>query len=609
MIALPDWCMAEPTQEKRGRPKTYHDDKPATPLERKRRERGKKTLRRLENIAVLDMETDPFDASKPNDPIRPFVACLMGDQFETQVIWDDDFEQLVARLLSAIEQLPPDTTIYAHNGGKFDYLFFVHKLQGRISFKGRGIMSARIGECELRDSFHIIPEKLASYKKDDFDYEKMRKSKRHKHKAEIIEYLINDCRYLLDLVKGFTQKFGMKISIGQAAMAELKNHYSVGSIGANTDASLREWFYGGRVECLAGKGQFRGNYNLYDVNSMYPYAMANYQHPISANYALRRKGDITEKTVFLELQCRNYGALVGKDDEGATTTQIERGTFKTTIWEYEAARELGLIEDVKITGYIDNDVRSDFAEFVNPLYENRLATKAKLKELAKAGLEETREYADTKKDDIFYKLLLNNAYGKFAQNPRRYKENYITKPNERPEEKGWDEIILPAFECRDYWIWQRPIQRLRFNNVGTAASITGAARAVLMRAIANALDPIYCDTDSLICKSLDGVEIHPQKLGAWDLEAEYSEVLIAGKKLYACRDRGQTDKIKVKSKGVSGLTWGDMEKLLADQLLPFLNHAPTLTKTGAQHYMERRIRATAPSIPGQTYRYARRSAA
>lgn len=570
-----------------------------------KRKRTKRSQERLENIAILDMETDPFDSANPDEKIHPFCACLYSDKFEPIVIWEENYEIFVSELLLAINELRGSYTIYAHNGGKFDYLFLVHKLRGRVSFKGRGIMSAKIGQHELRDSFHIIPERLANYKKDDFDYEKMRKSKRASYRDEIVRYLINDCKYLLEIVKGFVGNFGLKISIGQAAMAELKKSYpNVKSIGENTDATLRDYFFGGRVECLAGKGHFSGAYKLYDVNSMYPHAMAAFKHPVSDDYTLRRKGGITPATVFLDISCRNYGALVRRTEDNETTAQAKDGRFLTTIWEFQAALELDLIENVKVHGYLDNAERTDFSNFVVPLYEKRLSTKTLLKSLP----ENSPEWNEAKKDDIFTKLLLNNAYGKFAQNPRRFKENYITEPNHMPEGQGWSDVILPHFQCADYWIWQRPSPRRKYNNVGTAASITGAARAILMRAIAGATDPIYCDTDSLICRSISGVSIHPTELGAWDLESEFSEVLICGKKLYACRDAG-TGKVKVKSKGASNLTWDDLSRMLKDEIIASVNKAPTLTRTGQQFYMTRNIRATAPVINQSAPRIGKRKAA
>ena len=58
-----------------------------------------------------------------------------------------------------------------------------------------------------------------------------------------------------------------------------------------------------------------------------------------------------------------------------------------------------------------------FDKFVLPLYDRRLETKAELGRMKKLGQSDTAEYIEVKKDDIFLKLLLNNGYGKFAQNP------------------------------------------------------------------------------------------------------------------------------------------------------------------------------------------------
>lgn len=586
--------------EMRSGHRTYHSDRAATPGERKASYRARQKEMRLSNIGVIDFETDPFDNTN-TDEIKPFTACIYAGDVGPIIIWETTFPEFVEALCAELEAIPEPYTFYAHNGGKFDYMFLIHKLRGKVSFKGRGIMSAKLGKHELRDSFHIIPEKLANYKKDDFDYTKLTKANREKYRDEIIKYMINDCRYLLEIVQGFVSKFGFKISIGQAAMHQLKQVYKVATIGENTDTTLRQYFYGGRVECLAGRGHFVGDYNLYDVNSMYPAAMANFAHPISNNFTMRTKGGVGDNTVFIDVTATNYGALIGRDlDTGETTAQLKHARFFTTKFEFEAALDLGLIEDIQIHSVIDCEEFSDFSKFVVPLYEARQQTKKLLKSLP----EDSPEWNEAKKDDIFQKLLLNNAYGKFAQNPRRFKESYITEAGAAPP-AGFESSIFPAYTCPDYAIWQRPSPNRRFNNVGTAASITGAARAILMRAINGAIDPIYCDTDSLICKSISGVEIHPTNLGAWDLEAEFSEVLIAGKKLYACRPRTklgrQTSNDRIRSKGVSGATWADLEALLMGEIRPFVNKGVTLDKTGKQYYMRRNVRATAPVYDRPSY--------
>lgn len=574
-----------------GRPaKVFSEDA----AHRMRLRREQKTAERIEHMAVLDFETDPFDHNNPDFKIAPFAACLFGDNFPSKILWENDADLFIDKLVLMLDELKTPHLIYAHNGGKFDFMFLMKKLRGKTSFKGRGIMSAKIGIHELRDSLHLIPEKLKNFRKDDFDYTWMIRGKRDRYKAEIVHYLENDCRYLHDLVKSFLTQFGVKISIGQAAMTELKKHYTVKTIGENTDARLREFFFGGRVECLAGAGHFIGKYRMYDVNSMYPFVMANFLHPISDCYSWRRNGGVTDSTCFIDLSCENDGALVKRGSNNETSATVKRGRFLTTIWEYKTAIELGLIADIKIHNYVDNLEFSNFSKFILPIYAKRQVAKEQLD-----AMNETHpDYFEVKKESTFLKLVMNNAYGKFAQNPRRFKESFITDAGD-PAPKGFENSLVPVFRGNEYDIWERPTPHFRFNNVGTAASITGAARSVLLRAKHAAVEPIYCDTDSLICKELVGVSIDASALGSWKFEKEFDEVIIAGKKLYATKsygENGKKDVINIKSKGAQsgGLKWKDMLDLLDGKTISVASTAPTLTKTGKQYYMTRSIKATAP---------------
>lgn len=596
-----------------------------TGAERKRNARKRRAQGKLENIAVLDFETDPFDNDHPDKIIAPFLAVLYSDNFEPIVIWDDDSEKLIDAVLAAIVGLPDQYTIYAHNGGKFDFMFFVHKLRGEVLFKGRGIMSCQVGAHELRDSFHIIPEALSNWQKDKFDYRLLAIAVRHKHREPIIRYCTNDCRYLLEIVKRFVDQFGFKITIGQAAMSVLKTFYKPQPLSPFSDEYLRDrYYFGGRVECLQGRGQWNGEYKLYDVNSMYPYVMASYRHPLGNDFT-RRPGIPSNQTAFIHLRCKNRGALINRMDSGETTANTREGEFYTTIMEYGVACRYNLISDVEIIDCIDWTETTDFSKFVLPLYETRQKLKLQMEPLKKAGLENSSDYKELQKDDMIMKYVLNNAYGKFAQNPRNYKEHYLTGPNDAPPDWWFDSLStlteddqararLPSFYNDQYAIWERPNPTRHFNNVATAASITGAARATLLEAIQNAVDPLYCDTDSIICRSLSGVEIDPAKLGAWKLEREFSDVMVCGKKLYATKvkglEYGQRQALKVKSKGTSFLrlgeldtpatiyakqetAWSEMGRILAGETIAKRQFGATLTRYGEQFYMTRNIRATA----------------
>lgn len=593
--------------------------------ERGKRRTRKKSEARSKHIAILDMETDPFD-NKSDKKILPFVAVLYSDDFAPVVIWDENFDNLTSRIFAAIDDLPHPYTIYAHNGGRFDYMFLIHKLRGDVKFKGRAIMSAKIpgrhAVHEIRDSFHIIPERLAAYEKNEFDYLKNKRAVRKNHKQEIIDYCISDCKYLLELVKKFIDGFGLKLSFGQAAMSELIKHYpDVAHLQDGWDKYLRTFFFGGRVECLQGRGEFIGDYKTYDVNSMYPFVMATMQHPIGGHDDYTINTQITDATVFLDIDCKNRGALISRNPEtGETTANKSSGNFQTTIYEYKTALRLGLISEIIINFTVDCSKRTNFADHVLPIYARRTITKKTIRALKKAGRTDSEEYRAIVCEDLFLKFLLNSGYGKFAQNPREFKEYFLTDDGERPSADWFKSIAglpdgerlvyeLPAEECSGYWIWSKPAPGWRFNNVGTAASITGAARAVLLEAIHGATDPIYCDTDAIICRALgQGVVLDGNELGAWDLEDEFSTVRICGKKLYGGQyavaksgKDGKPEPHKIRSKGVSGVTWQELGDLLdhpelAKSGIEKTAFGVTITKSGIQSYLRRVIRATAPQI-------------
>src|SRR5207244_4276943 len=120
-------------------------------------------------------------------------------------------------------------------------------------------------------------------------------------------------------------------------------------------------------------------------------------------------GGINEKTCFIELTCTNFGALVMRDEENKTSANVRRGRFFTTIHEYNAAIDLGLIDNVRFHSFIDNEQLSNFENFILPLYEKRLKTKELLAEFKRQCIAQGAEYDEAKREDIFVKLLLNNA--------------------------------------------------------------------------------------------------------------------------------------------------------------------------------------------------------
>src|SRR5262249_6368885 len=107
-------------------------------------------------------------------------------------------------------------------------------------------------------------------------------------------------------------------------------------------------------------------------------------------------------------------------------------------------------------------VRDTFDQFVTHFYVAR-----------KAAIE-----SGDKILSLFYKFILNSTYGKFAQNPENFCEYCVTPWAPMP--KPW---VMHSIVVGKYIIWAKPVEHMRYYNIATAASITGAARSVLMRAI------------------------------------------------------------------------------------------------------------------------------
>jgi hypothetical protein len=507
-------------------------------------------------IYTMDIETDPFKHGRMPEPFC--VGFYDGHTFVN--FWGDD---CIAQAWEYVRRQPVGI-IFMHNGGRFD-VFYLIRAGWLQPFEGHSLEEANMmiingrivraemhcvdGKHEIRDSYAILPFPLRDYNKDEIDYNKMERENREENRAEIVSYLCGDCRYLWELVSGFVESFGKKLTVGSASMAELQKVHSFTLLDAAQDRSVREnYYHGGRVECYK-RGVVKGNFRVYDVNSMYPFVMRTFKHPIGAPVFYGKK--ITPQTCFVSVEGKNYGAFPSREKNGLRFDR-ESGIFHVTIHEWETAIRYGLFVPQRILQTIDFDNQGTFSEFVNKFYSLRVRAKAENDSI----------------HSLYYKYILNSSYGKFGQNPENYFDYQITLSSVCLAET-WEPAYFPN---EDYIIWRRKSNEYRFYNVATAASITGAARAVLMEAIANATGILYCDTDSLICETLSGVAFDESELGAWKKEANITKACIAGKKLYALFDI--TGCVKQANKGVK-LTAEEIERLCEGEEIESKRDAPS----------------------------------
>jgi len=520
-------------------------------------------------IAVIDFETDPFAYGRVP---RPFSVEFYSDGI-TEQFWGDDCAD---RLADFLEKLPDKYLIYAHNGGKFDFHFLHKYIDNPVLIIKSRIVECRLFQHTLRDSYAIIPVPLRDYEKQEFDYALMEREVRERHKDAILSYLHSDCVYLFELVSNFVDRFGTRITIGGTAIRELRKIHPWNKCGSGHDRTFRPFYFGGRVECFQS-GVISGGVRLYDVNSMYPYVMKTRPHPINGRFEISSAlPDNFDRPYFAHIVARNRGALPSKNENGSLTFNKPEGEFFACSHEIEAALEFGLIDVLEVRRVMVATEFTTFETFIDEQYARRREAKA----------------AGDRIGDLFAKLLMNSSYGRFGINPENFEDWKICRSVDE-EMEAREEGYSPASEFPDFKLFTKPadIEEGQYADVSTASSITSAARAHLLRGLKKSDNPIYCDTDSIICRGFSG-DTDSARLGAWDLEKTAETVAIAGKKLYTLYDAPDGKTVKLSSKG-GNLTKSELIKIAEGGEVRYDNPAPTFSLRKAPSFVSRNFRKTA----------------
>lgn len=531
-------------------------------------------------VAVIDFETDPFRFGRV--PV-PFACGVLWRGIYAE-FWGPECSDAAVAWLHTIDM---PLVVYAHNGGRFDFFFLWRALGNPIMLIDSRIVSAKLGIHELRDSWAIMPFALGAYKKTAIDYAWFEPEQREQHRDAICSYLHDDCTDLMALCSAFIARFGLQLTAAGTAMRELVKLHPQAPMQQTHDLMFRPFYYGGRVECFES-GILEGAFRLYDVNSMYPHVMREFDHPLGAQYVEVRNAYLDpsgwikgypECLYFAEVEGHNRGALPMRIDgaHGGLSFGVSKGRFHTTSHELREAILLGMFDaDRVVCAWLPVHTQR-FAAFVDAFSAEKIAAKA----------------SGDRISELFAKLVMNSAYGKFGQNPADFKEWFIQIRGVHAQPgPGWDLEQSAAHWC----VWSKPAASHRYFDVAIAASVTSAARAVLLRAIAGAVRPIYCDTDSLICVALNRhAKVDSSALGAWKLETEGDVAAVAGKKLYALGKRrpgATTEWVKWASKGTK-LKPEEIEKIARGNSVNWKSEAPTFSLSGNVKFVERVSKMTA----------------
>lgn len=533
-------------------------------------------------IYALDCETDPFkDGRIP----QPFIWGLYdGEHFE--------HFSTAAEVVARLER--ENCVVYAHNGGKFDYHYLREHINSDepLMLIGGRLAKFRIGEAEFRDSMNLFTFPLSAYQKDSIDYALMEADRRDDPnvRAEIIKYLRSDCVNLWELLDAFFKEYGKNLTQAGAAMrvwskmSGMKPPQST----AQEYADYKPYYYGGRVQCFE-HGHGLTDFSVMDINSAYPHVMLS-DHPFCCRGSIEPHlpHESEWARCFLTIDGVSKGALPWIEESKRGNKLIfpcDENTIRTyhiTGHELQAAIDTDSFKIFRVRDVWRFPIVANFREYVERFYA--------LRKVAKAN--------GDKAQDLFAKIFLNALYGKFGANPSKYMEYRLTHLESlgRYSAEDW----IESCQWGERFLLQRKIDddKQRYYNIATAASITGAVRANLWRAICQCSGVLYCDTDSIAARDVSRLETGAA-LGQWKTEMLCKEYAIAGKKNYAFRASDEWSasnpgkEWKIASKGTR-LTAAQMIAVARGAAVQYRTDVPTYSARKSEIvFTHRTVRATA----------------
>jgi len=414
----------------------------------------------------------------------------------------------------------PIRRYYAHFGGIYDFLFLLDAFLrhpdlsvSAITPRGSGILSFTVRTARNRivfyDSSALFPFSLkklthsfgVTHRKMEIDHSKVTRVT-----PQLLKYLKYDCIGLYESLKKFfktpiIQDAGAAATLAGQALKVYRRRYldrPIESLSVSCDHFMRRAYAGGRTEIFKPlfEGKRSAHLHCYDVNSLYPFVMADYEFPGSCEEVTNEKLDLS-KMGFIEGEVLvpegTYLPLLWtRENQTFKKFIFPTGRFKG-VWstlELKEAIELGAkLTDFKQAYYFTN-IGPIFKKYVEDLYQMRLDSKDEVQ-------------------SIIAKLLLNSLYGRFGIN--REREKLVIDQGQQG--------IIPYLQLKSgIRIAKKPIDLKIFSNVAIAAWVTALARIHMHRIMRKCEKTLYyTDTDSLFT-----TEELPTGSGIGKLKLEYS---------------------------------------------------------------------------------------
>jgi hypothetical protein len=359
------------------------------------------------------------------------------------------------------------------------------------------------------------------------------------------EYVIRDAEIVYRFMSKFQEylnnelQVNLGITIGQLSMAAYRTNYMEKPIQKTYNSPLcLKAYYGGRVEIFyAGAVE---NVFVTDINSSYPNVMRKYAYPDSGymesssihthEFGVGKFKVEVPKTEFVPL-------LPVKSTDGRLF--FPTGIF-TGYWTYHEVRlavEHGARIIKEYYGEGTNRACFPFVKFIDDFYKKRLKAK------------------EVKNDFevLFYKLFMNNLYGKWCQHKGGATINREPmSAGQALKKKVSLDRKLGNFYCYTSLKNEPP----KTANYIWGVYVTAYARIELFKGLQTVYKKggtlIYCDTDSVMFTGIKNPLPVSRELGDWDEEKYDLGVFRQAKGYLLCNKVGNDYEIKkVACKGVN----------------------------------------------------------
>ena len=468
-----------------------------------------------------------------------------------------DGRKLVRAFLNHLDQKKYDGfRIYAHNGGKFDFLFLLEELHERkwhLRYIERGgrivclyVQTMKGFKFHFADSYALLTGSLKSlgevfdvaHKKSQFDFEA---GKRVRVTKKLLEYLKQDCYCLFEVLTSFFENEWIEkpqLTIASQALHTFRTRFQQGEmyrIELPFEELFRENFYsGGRVEVYKGTGK---NLTCFDVNSLYPFAMLQ-EMPcgMMKHTGKYHKDKIGFYNVTISKVPEFYiSPLLVKQDHknfyvnGKGDYFLSSATLEMLRKDYAVKFEVNY-------GFVFPDREKLFVDYVHTFYKMK------------------QEH----KGDAFYfiaKLMLNSLYGKLGQS--RFRESAVSYSEDLKRFRTDDTLTQYGL------VFVPNESKSKYVLPYLASYITELARVHHFKIMRENPESIYyCDTDSLYTDSPGSFKkFVGSRIGQLSNEGKFSDCIFLAPKCYALKN-GSKEKIRFKGFQTDQFTFSEFKRSL-----------------------------------------------